>query len=266
MSNRLVPTVKRTLARRPALYLRARRAFDIARWAARRPHERDFEFYRYAPPAAPGRVFLDVGANTGVSALSFRVYDKRTPIVSIEPDATLEHDLELVGRLIGGFEYHRVAAGSERGELTLHTPCYRGTPLSGETSAERREASDVWWYEQNVDDPEPQDFSVIEQRAEVIPLDDLELAPAHVKIDVEGMELDVLRGLRRTLAEHRPTILVERSEDFSEICSWLSDAGGYRPMKWARERHELVPLSVSDSPQNVFFVAGVGTGYSTQDR
>src|SRR3954452_12161306 len=135
MPHRLAPTVRRTLARRPALYLHARRAFDIARWAARRPHEPDFEFYRDVQPAGPGKIFLDVGANTGISALCFRMYDKLTPIVSIEPNATLEPDLKLVSRLIHGFEYHLVAAGSERGKLTLHTPRYRGTPLSGETSA-----------------------------------------------------------------------------------------------------------------------------------
>lgn len=266
MPNRFAPTVKRTLARRPALYRRARRAHDITRWVARRPHEPDFAFYRYAPPGAPGTIFLDVGANTGVSALSFRIYDKRTPIVSIEPNATLEDDLRLVGRLAGGFEYRLVAAGSGRGELTLYTPCYRGTPLSGETSVERPAAGDVWWYEQNVGRPKAGDFSVIEQHVEVIPLDDFELAPAHVKIDVEGMELEVLRGMRRTLAEHRPTVLVERSEGFDEVCAWLSDVCGYRPARWIWEERRLVPLARSDSPQNVFFVTSASAGYNWLDR
>ena len=38
------------------------------------------------------------------------------------------------------------------------------------------------------------------------------LRPAVVKIDVEGGELDVLRGATRTLADAQPVLLVEVSE------------------------------------------------------
>jgi FkbM family methyltransferase len=251
----LVRRVKRKLANRPDLYLNARRAFDLARWAARRPHETDFEFYRYAPPAPTGSVFLDVGANTGISALSFRIYDKRTPIVSIEPNCALERDLQLIGRLIRGFEYHLIGAGDERGEFTLYTPTYRGTPLTGEASLKRPEPTDVWWLRQNVPDVAPSDFSVVEQRVEVVPLDELELVPAHVKIDVEGMELEVLRGMRRTIAEYAPTILIERSERFDELRGWLRDVKGYEAMSWCRDERRLVLYDPATATQNAFFIA-----------
>ena len=251
----LVRGVKRALAGRPDLYVNARRAVGLVRFAARRPHEADFEFYRYAPSAPSGSVFLDVGANTGNSALSFRIYDKRTPIVSIEPNRTLERDLKLIRRLIGGFDYRLIGAGDEHGEFTLYTPTFRGTPLSGHASLRRPEPRDVWWLRQNAPDVEPSDLSVVEQRVEVVPLDELRLVPAHVKVDVEGMELEVLRGLRRTLAEHAPTILVERSEGFEELRAWLRDVRGYEPMTWCRAERRLVPYEPATAGQNAFFVA-----------
>jgi FkbM family methyltransferase len=45
---------------------------------------------------------------------------------------------------------------------------------------------------------------------EVRPVDDLSLpAPDFIKIDVEGMELDALRGMQRTLREHGPELYIE---------------------------------------------------------
>lgn len=245
--------LKRSLARYPAWYARARRGADLARWAARRPHERDFEFYRYA--AVREGVFLDVGAHTGTSVLSFRTYNRLMPIVSIEPNGMLRRDLELLARLVRGFRFELIAAGAERSEMTLYVPCYRGTPLSGEASLLRKRPEDVWWIHQNVRRLRPGEYTLLEQRVRVVPLDDLALVPAHVKIDVEGCELDVLRGMRHTLEEHRPTILLERTADFGRVSSWLH-GHGYEPMTWRHSSRELVPLDDGMQSQNVFFVAG----------
>ncbi len=60
--------------------------------------------------------------------------------------------------------------------------------------------------------PYPRDERLERITVEVARLDDVlpdGYVPAFVKIDVEGGELDVLRGARRTLAEHRPVMAIE---------------------------------------------------------
>lgn len=63
---------------------------------------------------------------------------------------------------------------------------------------------------------------------EVKPLDDLDLrAVSLIKIDVEGMEADVLRGARRTISRDRPVIYAEFWDDehFEDITRVLAPLG-----------------------------------------
>ncbi|HHL22367.1 MAG TPA: FkbM family methyltransferase [Aliiroseovarius sp.] len=51
-------------------------------------------------------------------------------------------------------------------------------------------------------------------------------APALIKIDVEGMEMAVLEGLKATLRQHRPVLLVEvDNENEAAFMEWAEAAG-----------------------------------------
>jgi len=53
--------------------------------------------------------------------------------------------------------------------------------------------------------------------------------PNFVKIDVEGAEVDVIRGMRATLAEHRPTLLVEtHGAQLEKDCAAVLTMAGYQ--------------------------------------
>ena len=56
------------------------------------PLELDFHAFRVLPSTA--RLFLDIGANDGISARSFRLFNKTTPILSIEPNPCHEAALK----------------------------------------------------------------------------------------------------------------------------------------------------------------------------
>ncbi len=60
-----------------------------------------------------------------MSALSFRLYNRHSQIVSIEPNPCHEPDLRFVGLMMRGFRYEMIAAGATDAELDLCVPVYR---------------------------------------------------------------------------------------------------------------------------------------------
>jgi FkbM family methyltransferase len=217
--------LKRLLLRMPRAYAAARRAWVLARFLARRAHEPDFAVFGWWPER--NGLFLDVGANGGLSALSFRVHNRRAPILSIEPNPAHEPDLRRLRRLLRRFDYRMVAAGEHDGTATLHVPLLGATPLTGEASLDREFVADG----RSVDYlPEARGRSVriAEVEVPVRRLDDLGLEPDYVKVDVQGFELPVLRGLMETLARRRPVLLLEDSAQTPEIRALLAPLG-YAP-------------------------------------
>jgi FkbM family methyltransferase len=67
---------------------------------------------------------------------------------------------------------------------------------------------------------------------DVIALDDIDMAPTLIKLDVEGAEMAVLKGARRTIARHRPRLAVSvyhRVSHMWDVAAFLGSLGlGYR--------------------------------------
>jgi FkbM family methyltransferase len=239
------------LLRSPRLYRVLRQILQIARYLARRPHEP--EFAAFAQFGARAGMFLDVGANTGTSAMSFRIFCRPNPILSIEPSPALERELRLVRRLVRRMDYLICAAGEQNGRMSLYTPAYRRVPVDTVASVRRDSVEERWSLRrqlgERVDGPQ---LEVREQSVPVRRLDDLALAPAFVKVDVEGFELEVLRGLAETLHSHHPIVLVERSASYTGVEEFLGGLG-YSAFAYLADAARLVPFASQDVT-NVFFL------------
>lgn len=75
-------------------------------------------------------------------------------------------------------------------------------------------------------------------------------APSQLKIDVEGAEVDVLRGAIETLKRFRPRILLAtHSADLKRTCSELLEASGY-DLQELMERGRPVPDELLASPRD----------------
>jgi FkbM family methyltransferase len=147
----------------------------------------------------PGDRFVDVGANIGMITLHARsLVGAEGRIDSFEPNpdcvALIERHLRLND--IANVWVHACALSERRGTLDLNlTSAHTGTAtLADVEGAVKRIAVDV----------EVGDDVLAARDSRPVDL---------VKIDVEGFELHVLKGLHRTLANDRPFVITELIEE-----------------------------------------------------
>ena len=149
-----------------------------------------------ADALSPGDTFFDVGANVGfISLVGARAVGATGLVVAIEPNADDIADLEAQVAL-NGFD-HVIAVGKAV-TADLAEP---GSWVNGDVVAS----------------------TTIDQLT-------LEFQPPTlIKIDVEGLELEVLRGAQATLREHRPTVVAEaHSPELATATTARLVAAGYR--------------------------------------
>jgi len=143
----------------------------------------------------PGFVFYDVGANIGYySTLCGRLFEPAA-VVAFEPTpetADWARRIADANGVAATTRVEQVAVGREAGEGLLH--------LSDVSEASNSLVAGF----------KPSGSSI---PVEVVTIDDhvavSGLVPDVVKIDAEGFEPEVLAGAQRTLAEHRPILVVE---------------------------------------------------------
>lgn len=150
----------------------------------------------------PGDVFLDVGANVGLMSLyAAKAVGKRGSCHAFEPMSELADMLEL-SKTIGGFDnlyIHRVGLGSvhEERQIFAHDEINRGS------------SSFMDWHGHGHEQGKTAVISKMDQFVEST----LQAGSIRfVKIDVEGWELEVLKGSTRVLStSDAPGLCVEYS-------------------------------------------------------
>ena len=187
------------------------------------PHDKSYHALRHFIKAAgPRGLFLDIGANDGISVLSFRKFDKEYRILSLEPNSMLEPALKKIKASDPYFEYKMIGAGSRPERLCFFVPIYHGIILHTFTATRREQVKGAVaacfgkcvaaaCFIQSIE-------------SEIVRVDDLNVNPTIVKIDAEGFDYEVLRGLDATLARTRPFMIIEVAwAEKDTIAQYLDD-------------------------------------------
>lgn len=162
-------------------------------------YEKDFLDTLYLPllRLSSNPVFLDIGGNIGHHSLYLK--SACNTIHAFEPDPNCQKEFERKIKACGAsnITIHKIALGDKDTEGTLYSSSTnnRGTnSLIRNYSENNSSQSDI--FIKNAD-----------KYIESLCLPNITL----IKIDVEGFEPEVLRGLPNTLREHRPSLIIEIS-------------------------------------------------------
>lgn len=199
--------------------------FSIMRWYRRYRgvvFDRDFEGIRHFP-FPDEALFLDVGGNRGQSTDAILMIAPTARVQMFEPNPLL---CKKIRAQFGGdrrLTINECGLGNAVGEFPLHVPFYGSWMFDGLASFNAEDARG-WLNEDRVYFYKPERITVQEVICSVKRLDDLDLSPCFIKLDVQGYEYEVLRGGERTLRAYEPVLLIE-SPPTPKIVAFLRDIG-----------------------------------------
>lgn len=205
------------------------------RWerrARRKPSEADFAAIELFKDVLDG-TYVDIGANTGQSIESIRLFAPNARIVSFEPNPELADKLVRRYRGDRNVRIRNIGLSDSVAVLMLHVPVYRRFVYDGLASLNYADAHG-WINSETVFFFSPRHLNVRSHRCQVETLD---MQPIHnpvfIKIDVEGHETNVIKGSVETLRKYEPILLVESLQHKPELLHFVA-ALGYRPYHYAK--------------------------------
>lgn len=176
----------------------------------------------------PGATIIDIGANIGNHTMFFALELNAARVIPIEPNPVAYR------LLISNVVLNRLRRVIDLGFL--------GVGLSDR----REDGFGVEDRDRNIGAARmlPGEGSI-----ETHPGDALfaNVAPELIKIDVEGMEMQVLAGLERIIARHKPALFVEVDlENDMAFHTWLASQGYGAVQRWQRYKSNRNYLALPD--------------------
>lgn len=178
------------------------------------PHETDFYGFQVLAQAGhfSPKTLLDLGANRGHSARAFIKLLPEWNIISVEANTLHKSRLSRIqSKFPNRFGYHiRAITDQPKKDLKFYTPFYRALALHSASALSPEEAL----LGAELAFPRLKGkFFLEEVTTPTASVDGLGLDASFIKMDVQGEEMNALRGMTELLERRRPVILAETTLD-----------------------------------------------------
>jgi FkbM family methyltransferase len=170
-------------------------------------HEPDFNAFKLICDDRP-QLFLDIGANVGMSALSFFTLKPDAQVISFEPNPINYPYLDRLLNKFQDFQYIKSGLGDQAGVIDFYYPIYNGKEMTALGACDYQKAQS-WLNKDTVYFFDASKLKIEKITIKINTLDSYELRPEFIKIDVEGFEYQVLLGGQQTIKQNRPVLLIE---------------------------------------------------------
>lgn len=160
---------------------------------------------------------IDVGSNDGTSINMIRQFLPEIDIYAFDPVISVKEGYKVF--------FKSCALGEFDSQLIIHVPTVDGKfKLSQYSSSSKCSCLSQLCSDFKID---KERVTFEPEQVIVRPLDSFDLKPLFLKIDVEGSELEVLRGGKQTIDRWKPITLLEINtlEKFIEIKKFMSSYG-----------------------------------------
>jgi FkbM family methyltransferase len=204
------------------IYLYSISRFIVGKFLYNLIYEKEFKFFLNTKTKFMN--IVDIGGNDGISSLILRKFNKDSNILCIEPNKFYEKILKKIKQKDKKFNYLICGASNKESKIKMYIPKYKKVYFRSLASIENKNffnnhsfLPNVGIKKENFKNVFLEDFEV-----KIIKLDNLNLNPDLLKIDVEGHELEVLEGCSLTINKYRPLIIIEiNKNNFPKIVNFM---------------------------------------------
>ena len=178
------------------------------------PHEKDFYGMLLLCKNNKDNIILDVGASLGISSLGFRQLGFRNTIYAFEPNFYLFNKyLKKLAKKNNNIFIKNIALGNSNSFKTLYMPYFKSKCIHYFCSFDKK------YLVNSIKITFPSILEKIIIKKKIIKCrryDDLKLKgiPHFIKIDTEGYDEFVLKGLKKTINKYKPIFLVEYNKEY----------------------------------------------------
>ena len=192
------------------------------------PHEKDYYGMKLLLKSNKKNIFLDIGGNNGLSTRGFKKLGFENPVYIYEPNRYLYNTYLIpLSKKFLNVKTFNFGLGNKKSILELITPYVGNSGLHFMNSFSKKYILDSVGV---ISEKYKKKIIFRKLKITIKRYDDLKINKKidFIKMDTEGYEHEILKGMKKTILKNKPILLIEyNDQNFKKIYKYLNDYKAY---------------------------------------